>query len=414
MDFKNFDLNYFVTLFFLLLSANANVLSSSTLGWIIILVLMITMAISKKLFTKRDIQLISIFSGIYLFYMAFRFLAVNDVETEYLTSDVIFLFKYIYLAFIVCVILKEKALANIVKVMTHLTLLSFVFFAFQVIAGDTMYNMFSALNFPTGNTIPGYTNILLFTYTQGFHDFSNSGFVWEPGAFGCFLVFTLMYHFFLNKFKFDKIAIILIIANLTTFSTTNYLGLLVLLFMAYRYRVPKINIWVLILIPAIILAFIFIPFLADKIVDTYKEDMRDLNHLRVLQKYYHHNRMEIPLNRFSSMWYIYDTFGSKLILGVSNKYNEILDKAYTVNISNGVFDFLAKFGVIGFLYLVYKYAKVCVQYIVRGENLIYCILILLITSFGEPILFLPFILIFLFLKDKQVPFIKYKIDTLDS
>ncbi|WP_133300206.1 O-antigen ligase family protein [Mucilaginibacter terrenus] len=264
-----------------------------------------------------------------------------------------------------------------------------------------MFKAFSALNFPTGNTIPGYSNILFFTFTQGFHDFSNSGFVWEPGAFGCFLVITLMFHFFLNKFRFDKVAIILIIANITTFSTTNYLGLIVLFFMAYRFRSPKVNIYVLLLVPALILAFVFIPFLGDKIVDTYKEDMRDLNRLKVLEKYYHHNRMEIPLNRFSSMVYIYDQFGAKLITGVSNRYNEVLNKSYTVNISNGVFDFLAKFGLIGLLYLLIRYVRFCKPYVLRWENIGYCILILLVLSFGEPILFLPIVMMLLFIQPKQ-------------
>jgi hypothetical protein len=292
----------------------------------------------------------------------------------------------------------------------HLTILSLVFYALQLLAPAVMYKIFATLNFPTGNTIPGYTNALFFTYTQGFHDFSNSGFVWEPGAFGCFLVLTLMFHFFLTKFKYDKVTVLLIIANITTFSTTNYLGLLVLIFLSYRYKVPKINIYVLILVPAIILAFIFIPFLGNKIVDTYKEDLRDLNRLKILERYYHHNRMEIPLNRFSSMWHIINTFGDKLILGVSNKYNDVLNKSYTVNISNGVFDFIAKFGVVGLLYLLFKYGRFCKQYVLTWENIAYCVVILLVLSFGEPILFLPIVMMFLFVREKQKAFSRYGAD----
>jgi len=407
MKTKVFDLNYFITLLFLLLSANANILSSSMVGWAAILFLMLVVAINRKDLNSKEAIAITIFSGGFVILMTVRFFLINDLETDYLMSDFLFLIKYIYVSFLFCLLLKEKLLANIVKVMTHLTLLSFVFFALQLLSSDTMYRLFSVLNFPTGNTIPGYANILLFTYTQGFHDFANSGFVWEPGAFGCFLVFSLMFHFFLNKFTFDNVATIFIIGNITTFSTTNYLGLIILLFLAYRYRSPKINIYVLILIPAIILAFVFIPFLADKIVDTYQEDMRDLNHLKMLQKYYHHNRMDIPLNRFSSMVYIYDTFGSKLILGVSNKYNAILNKSYNVNISNGLFDFIAKFGLVGLLFLLYKYATFCKPYVIRWENIIYCILIILALSFGEPILFLPIVMMFLFIKPFQTGIAKY-------
>nr|WP_294941957.1 hypothetical protein [uncultured Mucilaginibacter sp.] len=404
---KKIDINYFIMLAFLLLSANANIISSTMVAWGIIIVGFLSYAIINKLMTRKEVNMFGIFAGIYLLYVTVRFLAFNDLENDYLYSDYTFLFKYALVSFLVCVLLKDKLLANFVKVMVHLTIISLVFYALQLLAPAVMYKIFTTLNFPTGNTIPGYTNALFFTYTQGFHDFSNSGFVWEPGAFGCFLVLTLMFHFFLNKFKYDNITILLIIANITTFSTTNYLGLLVLVFLSYRYKVPKINIYVLILVPAIILAFVFIPFLGNKIVDTYNEDMRDLKHLKVLERYYHHNRMEIPLNRFSSMVYIYDTFGSKLILGVSNKYNDVLNKSYTVNISNGVFDFIAKFGVVGLLYLLFKYSRFCKQYVLTWENLVYCTLILLALSFGEPILFLPIIMIFLFIGDKQKAFSRY-------
>ncbi|RWY48096.1 O-antigen ligase family protein [Mucilaginibacter gilvus] len=405
---RKIDVNYIIMLVFLLLSANANILSSTMVAWGAAIVSLLGYAITKKLITRRDVNIIAIFSGVYLLFVSLRFLLVNDLEVDYLYSDYMFLFKYILLTFIVCTILRDKLLAYFVKVMVHLTIVSLVFFALQLLSPATMFKFFTTLNFPTGNTIPGYTNALVFTYTQGFHDFSNSGFVWEPGAFGCFLVLTLMFHFFLNSFKYDKITILLIIANITTFSTTNYLGLLVLIFLSYRFRVPKINIYVLILVPSIILAFIFIPFLADKIVDTYQEDMRDLKHLKVLEKYYHHNRMEIPLNRFSSMWHILDTFGNKLILGVSNKYNEVLNKTYTVNISNGVFDFIAKFGVVGLVYLLFKYIRFCKPYLRNWENIVYCVAILLVLSFGEPILFLPIIMMFLFIRFKQKGFSRYK------
>jgi hypothetical protein len=405
--FKDINVQYLITFFFLLLTANANFLSSSTPGWFIIMFLMILAGVIKRQFEKREMINILWFSIAYLLFIFFRFYVINELETEYLTSDILFLVKYIFLSFIFCAILKDEAIAYIVKVVTHLAVLSFIFFILQLLAPEAMFRVFSAISFPTGNMIPGYTNFLLFTYTKGFHDYSNSGFVWEPGAFGCFLVIALMFHFFLNRFKFDNTAIILVIANITTFSTTNYLGLFVLLILAYRFRVPKINIYILIFIPVIIALVVFIPFLGDKIIDTYKEDMRDLNHLKVLEKYYRHNRMQIPLNRFSSMWHIINSFGDKLILGVSNKYNDILNKAYTVNISNGIFDFFAKFGIVGFLYLIYRYVRFCRLYVVKFENVVYCILILLALSFGEPILILPFVLIFMFLRKGQTP-IGYK------
>ncbi|WP_374951910.1 O-antigen ligase family protein [Mucilaginibacter sp.] len=401
MKLKDINLLYVATLLFLLLSSNANILSSNTAAWFITMFLIIVIGLVRRRFEAAEMKSLLIFSVVYVLFVVLRFYLVNELEIDYLGSDLLFLVKYAWLAFIICAILKEETIAYMVKVMTHLSVVSFVFFALQLIAPETMFKIFSAVSVPTGNSLPGYTNFLVFTFTRGFHDYSNSGFVWEPGAFGCFLVLALMFHFFLNRFRFDGTAIILIIANITTFSTTNYLGLFVLFILAYRYRVPKLNIWVLVLLPVLIALVVFVPFLGDKIIDTYKEDMRDLNHLKVLEKFYRHNRMEIPLNRFSSMWHIINSFGDKLILGVSNKYNDTLNKQFTVNISNGIFDFFAKFGIVGFLYLMYRYIRFCRPYVVKIENLVYCALIILALSFGEPILILPFVLVFLFLRIKQ-------------
>lgn len=401
MNLKKIDVYYIITLLFLLLSANANILSASDIIWFVVMIFMVIVAASKKQITVKDLRHIGIFSICYLFFMLVRDLFINSLDSEYLLSEVVFLVKYIYISFLFCILLRERAMAYIVKVTVHLTIISFIFYFFQLLVPDLMYKLFTALNVPTGNNLPGYTNFVLFTFTKNFHDYTNSGFVWEPGSFGCFLVIALLMHFFINKFRFDRNANILIIGILSTVSTTDYLALLVLLFLAYRYRVPKINLWVVILVPLFLVIIWFVPFLGDKIKTTFYEDMDDLHRMKVLEKFYHHSNMQIPLNRFSSMNYIFNTFGNQLILGVSNKYNAILNRSFNVNISNGVFDLLAKFGLVGFLYLFFYYGKVCLEYVVRAEYVIYCILILAISAFGEPILFLPLVLIFMFLSPGQ-------------
>lgn len=260
-----------------------------------------------------------------------------------------------------------------------------------------MYRISTALNPASFLHKNGYTNFIIFSITVGAHDYANSGFTWEPGAFGCFLCITLMINFFLNRFTFDKRSIILIIAIITTFSTTTYVALVVLLFLAYRFRAKKFNKWLLLSIPAVVIIFLEVPFLWDKIVDTYNTDMTDLSRLKYLERLYTKLDKQMPLNRFSSMSLIYDTFREKLILGVSNEYFVILDKKINVNISNGIFDFFAKFGVVGLIFVMYRYLKFCYAFVLKAEFLIYCGVLLLILSFGETILHLPFLLIFLFL-----------------
>ncbi len=399
---KRIDIFYIVTLLFLLVSANANFLSSSDIWWSVILVFMILVAIGKKLLLPQDLRFISIFSLVYLVIVTARDLAINGLGADYLVSEAVFLVKFIFMAFIYCTILKDKAAAYIVNVMVHLTLLSFFFYFFQLLdLGDYIYKYSSALNLPSNNFIPGYTNFLLFTFTKGVHDYSNSGFVWEPGSFGCFLIISLMLNFFLNKFTFDRKSNILLFGIITTFATTDYLTLLVLLFLVYRYRVKKLNfVAVAFLLVAVGIIFV-VPILGNKIADTYYEDMDDLNRLKALEVFYHHRNMQIPLNRFSSMVYIFNTFGANLILGVTNKYEVIMNKAYSINISNGLFDFLAKFGLVGLIGLLYQYGRFCLAYVLKIEFVIYCIVMLLVMGFGEPVLILPLFLMFIFIQKKQ-------------
>jgi len=401
--FKQFDIYYFVTLLFILISSAANFLAANDIAWFIILLFFFIIAISKKLLLVNDMRRIAILSIVYLVFVAVRDIAVNNLGSEYLISDSIFLFKYVYLAFIYCIIMREKAAAYIVNVVAHLTVISLLFFIAQL-GGlrEYIYSFSQALHLQSAYYIDGYTNFIIFTYVKGIHDFRNSGFSWEPGAFGCFLVIALMLNLFLNKFKFDKKSYLFIVAIITTISTTDYLALMILLFLVYRYKVPRINWGVVLLLVMCAVGFVYIPILGDKILGTYYEDMDDLRRLKYLEIFYKRNNSQIPLNRFASMMFIYQTFGWQLLLGVSNKYDVLVNSRFNINISNGVFDFLAKFGLVGFVPLIYKYVKFCHYNLKNYEYSIYCVLALLVIGFGEPMLFLPIVLMFIFLPNEQL------------
>ncbi|MGY3213788.1 hypothetical protein [Mucilaginibacter sp. HD30] len=413
--FKQFDVYYFITLLFLLLSSAANFLSSNDIIWFIILLSFAVFAISKKLLKVPDLRIIAIFSIIYLAFVGVRDTLVNSLAAEYLISDVVFLFKFVYLTFLYCTIMKEKAAHYFVKVMAHLTVISFFFYAIQLVGlRDNLYNFSESLNLQRSYHIDGYTNFVIFTYVKRLHDYRNSGFAWEPGAFGCFLIVALMFNLFLNKFKFDPKSYLFIIGIITTVSTTDYLALIVLLFMVYRYRVPRINFGIILLLLIGGAIFVYIPILGDKIMGTYEEDMDDLRRLKYLEIFYRRMNSQVPLNRFSSMVYLYETFGWQLILGVSNKYDTIVNSKFNINISNGLFDFMAKFGLVGLIPLVYQYARFCWANVKKHEYTIYCVVTLLVLGFGEPIMFLPNIVMFVFLPFEQIKVLPAKLNLFDN
>nr|WP_294941482.1 hypothetical protein [uncultured Mucilaginibacter sp.] len=399
--YKRFNIYYVVTLLFILLSSNANVLSSTNICWMAILVFFTAVYLAKRLFTLKDFRVFCVFSVCYLLLVFLRDYYINNLNDEFFQSDVIFLCKYIYTAFLFCAIVKNKAIAYIVQVIADLTVISFLFFALQLLAPALLYKTFMAANLPNNQLLPGYSNLLVFTFHKGLHDFANSGFAWEPGAFGCFLVIGLVFHFFLNEFKFDKKAWLFIAAVITTFSTTACLALLVVIFLALRYR-AKVKARVLLFIPLCVVVIMYVPFLGGKIKYTYHQDMDDLKHLAQLDASFRRMHQQIPLDRFSSMVFVYRKFGAKLICGVNNRYDVFVNTKYNINVSNGIFEALAQFGLIGLIYLAYCYIKFCRKQLLNAEQVLYCLAIMFILSFGEPILGVPLLLAFMFLPKLQV------------
>jgi hypothetical protein len=391
------NIYYIVTLFFLIFASKANILVKSNLAWFGFEVCMIIIALYFNRVKKKDVQFFIISSAIFFIYVLVRF-KLNQLPTDYLKSDVFYFFKFVLTSYLFCLILKEKTLYYLVKVISHLAVISIVFYILQFYQdGAILKAIGSAFESITVKTYSlRYSNFLIFTYDT-VHYYRNSGFCWEPGAFGSFLTIALLFNFLMNDFKLNKEAFIITLAILTTVSTTAYLGVFLLFFL--RYRVLNKGSKVTIIAFAIILAIAIpnVPFLGEKIVEIYEQDIRDLKRIEELSTYYDDEQRQIPLNRFASAIFLYEQFDWKLFLGVSNQYDEYYKYEYNINISNGIMDFITKFGVVGLFVLLYRYGTLCKMYLRKTEYVIYSVLILLILSFGEPILMLPICVIFMFL-----------------
>lgn len=391
------NIYYIVTLFFLIFASKANFLVKSNLAWFGFEVFMIVVALSFNRIKKKDVQFFILSSVIYFIYILFRF-KLNQLPIDYFKSDVFYFFKFVLTSYLFCLILKERALYYLIKVISHLALISIVFYVLQFYQdGAIVKAIGKAFESITVETFSlRYTNFLIFTYDT-IHYYRNSGFCWEPGAFGSFLTLALMFNFLINDFKLNKEALIITLAILTTVSTTAYLGVFLLFFLRYRVLNRSSKIAIIIFAVIFALAIPNVPFLGEKVVEIYEQDIRDLKELEQLSVYYEDVERQIPLNRFSSVIFLYEQFNWKLFLGVSNQYDEYYINEFNVNISNGIMDFITKFGLVGLMVLLYRYGKLCRGYLRKTEYVCYSILILLILSFGEPILMLPICVIFIFL-----------------
>jgi hypothetical protein len=387
---------YFATLIFIILSANGTFLPFSNINWFIVEFIFIWIGIEYDRFSKADIRLFVKFGAIYIAYCTARLVFFTHLPMNYYISDIIYLFKYILPSFLYCALLKDKALYYISRVITDLAIISIPFFLIQVAAGDMLYSIGNAINLPPHVEGYEFTNFVVFVFSRP-HEFQNSGFAWEPGAYGFFLNIGLMLHFMHNRFAFDKRAMWLVIAIITTLSTTSFIALMLIILLFFRAREMKMSLLLTIAGPVLFVAIFQLPFLADKIIGTYQRDLFSLKNIEFLSRYYIQNDQTFALNRFASMIYIYDLFGAQMILGVSNIYNETQPVLKNISISNGVFEFCAKFGVVGMgvlLYNAYRYFRVLTF---NFEQAFYGVILILILGFGESIFVLPLTTAFYFL-----------------
>lgn len=387
---------YFATFIFLLLSANGTFVPFYNIDWFLVDVIFIWMGLSYNRFDKRDLRFGGYFMLLYIGYCTLRSLFITNLPTRYYVSDIVFLFKYILPCMIYCALLKEKAIEYLTRVVIDLTKVSIVFYCIQLVAGGVLFDIGSALGIPPHITEYHYTNFVVFTYVTE-HAHQNSGFTWEPGAFGFFLITTLMLQLFKNSFKLDSGAKWLIFGVLTTLSTTSYAALGVVFLMYFRANGVKFSTLGLIAGPVLLVTIVKLPFLLDKVIEIYKHDMSDLQNIEYLSAWYARHGEQMPFNRFSSLIFIYRQFKWQLILGVSNIFIETVPYLVNANTSSGIFEYFAKFGVVAFVFFITRLCLFFKKFTHQNELLIYCVLIVLILGFSESIFILPMMTIFYFL-----------------
>ncbi|PSL06611.1 O-antigen ligase family protein [Cecembia rubra] len=400
--------DYFLTFFFLLITSKGTFITQSNIIWGVFLLILISYSFYMKRVFKGDLMVFLYFMSGYLLLLFVRNYTINLLPFSSLVSDILFLFKYILLSYAFCLALKENLFYQFSTVVYHLTLISLIFYTVQLLGGgDKLFSIGKIVMgfLPPMDDIPyTYSNIIVFTYDR-LHSIRNSGFAWEPGAFGCFLVFAIYFHLIQNNFKLDKRFLILSIALATTLSTTAFVSYAVLCLFIYRQKGGSWNLGLVALLTIITLAFIYLPFLGDKITQTYKEDLEKLEDFEAVKsdlQYYFENGGEVKLNRFSSAVFTLRHLKEKLILGVGNTYGEIQSTVYEVpiskfNLTNSIFDFMARFGLVGLLFLLFQVGRLAFIKFGSYEAAFYQIVIFLSLGFGEPIFALPLGLIFIFI-----------------
>jgi len=198
---------------------------------------------------------------------------------SYSVVDFFNLINILAVGLIIAVYLKSKFIYLYVKVIYIFAVISlWLYFTFMIFPGlyyFTMENIVQFFELPGSRAGYSYhNNILIYTLSTppdlDFYNYRNAGPFWEPGAFGIYLNLAIIINIFLLRNKWlSKINIILVIALLTTFSTSNWIIIFILLAGYYYFEKGQSNFGMK--IAPLILAYVFfvayetLPFLGEKI-----------------------------------------------------------------------------------------------------------------------------------------------------
>ena len=239
--------------------------------------------------------------------------------------------------------------------------------------------------------------IIIYNYDTGFNFGRNSGMFWEPGAYACFLLLVPMLYLdkldeFIRNNKWK--VLIIVIALITTFSTTGYLVLSCYVFLYFQGKNKIIG-------PAIaIIALAFI-LSTDVVQMKLEKDLSTIEGLSLGQKTWYDGYSSA--NRLGSIFFLMDIIKEHPFVGnglnpealfANNRY--LLLEEY-LGIGNGFFMYIANLGIIG--WAIY-YISIWKRLKLFGNKRIWLLIILTMLLQGEPLLMYPLFIGLPFLKLK--------------
>lgn len=287
-----------------------------------------------------------------------------------------------------------------------LSVFSLFFWSIQQVDPNAFNSLIKNFSFSKPGSPNVLYNIIIYTvsdvtlfdqYVIDFGSFTllrNAGFAWEPGAFACFINLAIYWNLIQNRFVLIRNfrLWIMILALLTTFSTTGYaIFIVIVLFYLYNLRAK----FVIAIAPAVVLVVLYIstlPFMLDKLqmVSEYNTD-------ELIENSIMYGTSHTP-QRFQSFLIDMVDFKNNPILGYGGhnaaRWTEKLG-AQIATIS-GIGNLMAQFGIVGLLFFVISLIKTAQDtrnfFEYKGWFFLVIIMVMLSISYG--ILFNPIIMCF--------------------
>lgn len=339
------------------------------------------------------------------------------IKTSYFNASFTFFIYYaLFIAYIVIKVFQVKMFFLYERVVTQLSVIAIIGWLTMIITPGFMAQLIDAIKLPQSDNDVLIGNILIFTMIQEEVGVTwglarNAGFSWEPGRYATMVVIALFFNMARTRFQFGKnIGFwILLIALITTQSTTGYVTFLILLlfFLINQKNVSKI--FYLVLIVPFILIMYNLPFVGEKIntlADIEDQRAKSLNDMEIRQS----DGSYVP-QRFDGLAYEFLNIIDAPILG----YGLSADNSYVsiniyqkIGLANGVFKVIARFGlIIGglFYFLLYKSSKYIISFYNLKGGIIYMLIFIFISisyDFTLVPFFLSSVMFYLFSDKKSI------------
>lgn len=293
-----------------------------------------------------------------------------------------FLLYNLFVAYVLVSVYKEKIPYLYEHFLVNLSIIGLVLWGLVVILPGVFDPLLSSLNIggSTDESI-AKSNLIIFSLTSdGNNAFSsfirrNAGFAWEPGRYAVMLLPAIYFNLLINNFLLNKRLFILLLALLSTNSTTGLLTVGVL--MLFYILNSKKN-YFLAFMPVVMLAFLIMNYfgIQDKIDQT-KHEGDEFIWEKVGEARYYQNKGETytySLQRFDAFTVYAISFVADPILGYGpdemNAYykREIGD---FLRAPNGNMQTIAKYGLILSVFIfIFSYRsskRFVTQFNAKGE-----------------------------------------------
>lgn len=267
------------------------------------------------------------------------------------------------------------------RIIFLLAKISLFFFSWQLLNVSSLISIFSIIDFNVGDS---YNNLVYTIHhrsiAEGIH--RNCGFCWEPGPFSCFLVLALIIYLFRTNLSFDRRVFIYTITILTTGSSTGYLCLLVIFIWYFYLKSKKYFILLLPIISAVVvLSFLNTSILKNKLFDKIFEAENELEFYTTYGA-----ETSTSIGRFNGFLLNLKDFEKHPIIGFGGNFDATFSRENELNITstNGLGNWLAQYGVVGFVFLIvafYKSSSLIIN-LYETKGVFFLFIIYLIMSFA--------------------------------